>query len=234
MKRDSVQTVTLPVLVKADSAKEADGWGTFLPAEFEESWFIRVVTPDAAKNWLRSNAGREDTALYIGASQLKGAYDARDEYVLRQAYEKLQPYVRGIPSPEPIEVKLGTTKNGMKIALRKGGQNLSTARDAYSGLMTAIFQSARFVMWFSEKDGRFLPALYCPDWRTAAFVVLFMGRVRVCPKCSTVFVPSAGNVDYCTPACREAHRVARFRWRAKRREEEAKKPVKKQRKAGTR
>jgi hypothetical protein len=40
MKRDSVQTVTLPVLVKADNAKEADGWGTFLPAEFEETWFI--------------------------------------------------------------------------------------------------------------------------------------------------------------------------------------------------
>ena len=132
--------------------------GVNLPAEFEESWFIRVVTPDAAKNWLRgANAGREDTALYIGASQLKGAYDARDEYVLRQAYEKLQPYVRGIPSPEPIEVNLGTTKKGAKIALRSGGQNLGTARDAYSGLMTALFQSARFVMWFSEKDGRFLP-----------------------------------------------------------------------------
>ncbi|MBZ5667548.1 MAG: hypothetical protein LAO30_23495 [Acidobacteriia bacterium] len=94
----------------------------------------------------------------------------------------------------------------------------------YSRLIANMFERARLVMLFSEKDGRFLPALYCPDWKTAAFVVTFTGRVRVCanPKCNAPFIPSTDKEHYCTPAHGVAYRVARSRWRAKQAAEEKK------------
>jgi len=105
----------------------------------------------------------------------------------------------------------------------------------YSDLLTQMLRQSRFVMWYSEeKYGRFLPALYCLDRRTAVFAMRLAEPIRVCQKCETPFIPIAGNVDYCCIEHREAYRVARFRWRAKQRAEEAKKPVKKQRKARTR
>jgi len=74
-----------------------------------------------------------------------------------------------------------------------------------------------------------MPALYCPDWKTAAFVVTFLGRVRVCanPKCNAVFVPSTDKEHYCIPAHGVAYRVARSRWRAKQRVGESRKKTKK-------
>jgi hypothetical protein len=152
-------------------------------------------------------------------SKLKWAYDEGDEFTLRQAFEKLQPYVKGIPSPEVIWVDLPSTKKGVKIALGTGGQDLSIAPGGYSSLMTQILKCTQFVIWYSEKDERLLPALYCPDKKTAVFAMRFTGRILVCPKCDTPFIPIAGNIDYCCIKHRESHRVERFRWRKKQRTE---------------
>jgi hypothetical protein len=66
--------------------------------------------------------------------------------------------------------------------------------------MADLLERTRLVI--SKKDCRLLPALYCPDWKTAAFVLTFMGRVRACanPKCRAVFVPPTDKEHYCTTA----------------------------------
>jgi hypothetical protein len=224
MIRNSVQTVTsMPVLVLADSAREADGWGTFLNADevWDEGMFVRIATGEDVKKWLKTEFSQEDLALFIGASRLKRAYDKREEFALSQAHKILQPFVKNLASIEDsvIELKL---KDGAKISLRSSPRWNAT-RWNFSGLLRDVFDDAKFVIWHSEKEDRFIPALYCSNRKTAAFIVQFMGRIRVCPKCDAPFIPLAGNVDYCSPAHREAHRVARSRWRAKQKTEGKKK-----------
>lgn len=213
MTRNSVRTVTLPILVAADTAKEMDGWGTFFPADRTESMAVHVVREADIKARLRTIFRPKDLPLYIGAIELKHAYAAKDELALNRASEKVRPWLPHFAPPREIQ---GESADG-RLSFSSTGQKWNATRWNYSRLMADMFQSARLAIWFSEKEGRFLPALYCPDWKTAAFVMTFLGRIRVCPKCSTIFIPSADNVDYCTPAHREAHRVARSRWRAQQR-----------------
>lgn len=229
MSRDIVQTVTrsLPVLVSADSTKEADGRGTFFPSDrVNESMFVRVVRNEDIGARLKTIFRPDELPLFVGAIELKQAYDAGDELALKRASEKVRPYMRGFAPPEEWELKL-KTRDGRGLIFKSHGRKWNATRWNYSGLMADMFQDARLVIWFSEKEERFLPALYCPNWKTAAFVMTFLGRVRVCPKCSTIFIPSADNVDYCSPAHREAYRVARSRWRAQQRAKEEKKKAQK-------
>jgi hypothetical protein len=222
--RNAIRTVTtLPVLIAVDSAKEADGWGTSFPPDRTESMAVHVVTDDDIDTRLRTIFRPEELPLFVGAIELKQAYAAKDELALQRASEKVRPWIVGFAPPEEFEVKL-KTRDGRALSLKSHGQKWNATRWNYSGLMADMFQNARMVIWFSEKEERFSPALYCPDWKTAAFVMTFLGRIRVCPKCSTIFIPSADNVDYCSPAHREAHRVARWRDR-KKREKKARKSV---------
>jgi len=74
----------------------------------------------------------------------------------------------------------------------------------------------QLILWRSGK--RLTPAVYCPDLETAAYATaLFGGRWKVCPyyACLKWFVPKKVKQDYCCPAHREAHRVARWRKRHK-------------------
>jgi hypothetical protein len=218
MIRNSVQTVTtaLPVLVPAHGREPFDGWGYFFPADRTETMAVRVVQELDVKARLRTIFQPKELPLFVGAIELKQAYDAKDELALQRATDKVRPWIPHCASLQEIRWE---SQDG-RVSLRTTGQKWNATRWNYSGLMADMFQSARLVIWFSEKDERFLPALYCPDWKTAAFVMTFTGRIRVCPRCSTIFVPSADNVDYCTPAHREAHRVARWRAEKKRRAEE--------------
>jgi hypothetical protein len=212
MSRNLVRTVTLPVLVEVDHLKDADGRGNFLPGARAEESAVRIVRPSDIQKQLATIFTPKDALLYLAAIQLKQAFEAGDEFVLQQASEKMRPLMPDFVDLQDWE---SGTADG-RIVFKISGMSRDSARLNYSRLLTDMFQGARLVMWFSEKEGRFLPALFCPDWKTAAFVVMLMGRIRVCPKCSAVFIPSADNVTYCTPAHREAHRVARSRWRAKR------------------
>jgi hypothetical protein len=74
----------------------------------------------------------------------------------------------------------------------------------------------QLILWRSGK--RLTPAVYCPDLETAAYAAaLFSSRWKVCPysSCLKWFVPNKAKQDYCCPAHREAHRVARWRERHK-------------------
>lgn len=224
MSRYSLQTVTspLPILVELgpkDRLKDADGRANFLPGDRGDSW-VRVVRATDIKQRLRAIFTPKDIPLYVGAVQLRQALDAGDEWGLRSASEKVRPWMADFTE---IPSLLLEVSGGRAVLKRTGVNRRLSGFYNYSRLIADMFQSARLVMWFSEAGDRFLPALYCPDWKTAAFVVTFMGRVRVCPKCTKVFIPSADNIEYCTPAHGVAYRTARSRWRAQQREKEQKK-----------
>lgn len=210
MSRNPAQTVTrgLPVLVEVGRLRDADGRGYFLPNGEESA--VRIVRERDIRTRLRTIFTSKELPLLLGSIKLRQALDADDGLALQDASEKVRPWLPDfVDIPDRQEKKVGP------ITFERVSMKRYSAFLNYTCLMAKMFQSARLVMWFFEKEGRFLPALYCPDWKTAAFVLTFTGRIRVCPKCSKIFVARGEKVTYCTPAHREAHRMARSRWRKK-------------------
>ena len=94
------------------------------------------------------------------------------------------------------------------------------ARWDYAGVMSNALQNARLVVWFPFESTRLLsPGVYCPDLKTAAYVTMVIGSIRICPKCENTFIPKTDNQDYCEPKHGIAHRTALSRWRKKQRVE---------------
>lgn len=218
MSRYPLHTVTtaLSVIIElgpGDSLKEAAGRADFLPGERGESC-VRVVTADDIRKRLRTIFTPKDISLYVGAVQLKQALEAEDELALQSASERVRPWMGDFFEFPKLLLDIAAAN---RVSLKRSGTDWRySAFVNYSRLIADMFKSARLVMWFSEKESRLLPALYCPDWKTAAFVVTFMGRLRVCanPRCNEVFVPSTDKEHYCTRAHGVAYRTARSRWRA--------------------
>jgi hypothetical protein len=205
MSRDPLQTVTLPVLIDAKRLEDADGWATCFPptrsysyraVRVAEKWEVKKRLPDIFPSKARSQLNEK--LLYVGAGLLKRAHDAKDELGLQPAVENVLPWVPVLEGHPPKFRAPGEAK-------------WAGVRVIYSSLMSNVLQDARLVMWCSDKEGRFLPGVYCPDWKTAAFVTMVMEHIRVCPKCHQPFIPKADNVDYCTPAHGVAYRTARSR-----------------------
>jgi hypothetical protein len=82
----------------------------------------------------------------------------------------------------------------------------------------------QIVLWWV--DGTLRPAIYCPDPTTALYIHTFFlaptGALgfRICPYDGEQFFQDRPNQEYCCPAHREAHRVARFRDNKRRKTEE--------------
>jgi hypothetical protein len=85
-------------------------------------------------------------------------------------------------------------------------------------------QWPQIVLWWM--DGALRPAIYCPDPTTALYIHTFLiaptGALgfRTCPYDGEQFFQDRPNQEYCCPAHREAHRVARFRDNKRRKTEE--------------
>lgn len=209
MKRDSVQTVTFPILVAASSAREANGHSPL------GHRLVRAATNVDARKWIKTEfKSAADHAFLVGLSHVKWGWDEKDEFTLEKGFSKLAPHVE---SNQPRKPKTMNLSGG--LSLTWSGWDVGTVPSMFSQIVSEHLQHARFVMWFSEKTERFLPGLFCPDRKTAVLAMRFMGRILVCPKCDAPFVPTA-NMGYCSAKHREAHRVERFRWRAKQRSAE--------------
>ena len=82
-----------------------------------------------------------------------------------------------------------------------------------------VSRSSELVLWVYRNAVR--PAIYCENIETALYVhTFFLAAVegvgfRICPYDGEVFFQDRPNQNYCTPAHREAHRVARFRKKKK-------------------
>jgi hypothetical protein len=215
MSRDASQTVKLPVLVSTEERETAGGWGICFPA-LKSAKFraVGVAKPEQIRARLRRIFPPKEMALFVAANQLRHAYYAEDVLALQQSLETVR---RRMPS---VAGGLHGLGSGRK-------PNWAGVRRIYSRLMNNLLQDAWFAVWWSKKTNRFLAGVYCPDWKTAAFVAAFMEEIRVCPKCNNAFVPRFVNQDYCTPAHGVAYRVTRFRWKARLHSEEKRLPKKK-------
>jgi hypothetical protein len=207
----SLHTVTLPILVDALGEKAGiDGWATCFPsANHIKEMAVRKVEPREVLERRRQIFTPEEFSLYVGAQQVKQAYDRADEFQFNEGFERVR---SELSTPNIPGVQVHWRMPGLTSEKDRAG-----VRWIYSSFMSKALQDARLVLWCSDKERRFLPGVYCPNWKTAAFVHLVMRHIIVCPKCKKPFIPGANNPDYCTPAHGVAYRTARSRWRAKQR-----------------
>jgi len=208
----------LPVLVPTDG-KECDGLSN---CDIRKSLRrVRVVTDAEIFGSAKSldavikDIGQQAWDSFKGVLLLNNAYKHNDHLKMREAYELLFAGLFG--------------KTGEHGAVAKQLATIGSHKRAEFDLpqfVSGLLDDARVVLWWSSKWKQFIPAIFCPDYKTAVFVKLVLGKrldlgnrlsksVRVCPRCGKHFVQMHPKQDYDTPKCREAHRVAR--WRSKQR-----------------
>lgn len=212
-----LHTVTLPILVAAWEVREQpDGWVCLVsdsPTRYEESErAVCVVTDKDIKKRLTP----EEIALVDGALQLRQAYAERDDYFLERTSQKIEQSFKHVRAFVP------RFKRERAAKLVKVRGNWPGVRWVYSSLMSNLLRDSRVVMWCSDKDGKFLPGVYCPNWRTAAFALMFMDGMRICPQCGIWFSPETCKQEYCKTSHGVNYRTARSRWNAKQRAKDGK------------
>lgn len=204
MSRYPLQTVTLPILIPASGEGDPLGWWHFYPEKGgEEVIGVRAVNPEYIKAKWRSILPAADRELFESLSELPRAYATEDRKEILRVSKRTQGFIPEIP--------------GTRLEFNWADENVIVgARGQYASLMTTALQSVRLGLWFTAKKRLFSPAIFCPDWRSAAFAILFTDGLRICPKCKLPFIPEKETQEYCTPAHGVAFRTARSRAKKKR------------------
>jgi hypothetical protein len=211
--RYQLQCVThLPVLIPDE---KSDEYATFfsIGATGGSDWPkpVRVLTTKDVQKNLRKAIKQSEINLFNGILRLKRAYDEKDELELQSAYLLVWPWLENVSHGDAHNWTEEQAKQSYSEMISfKSSDHI---RFDYSQLVTRVFEAARLVMWSPEKSKNFTPAVFCPDWRTAAFVIAFLGNILVCPICNRLFA-STGKKIYCTTKCQNSHRQRRFRFRA--------------------
>ncbi|MGO9325227.1 MAG: hypothetical protein ACLP07_11760 [Terracidiphilus sp.] len=236
MERVRYETVTrkesFAILIPA-SPEEASGEATF-QMEFGGPQSVRAIRLQELKKTARELKGAA-AAHFDALLALRGALETGDTLALAKAKERLERAYRlreaeNPPTDPESDRQLGevfapfvglSAKESLRYlgGLRSGpkaGENPSRLFSyEVSQAVGALLQNAQIVLWWM--DGAFRPAIYCPDPRTALYIhTFFIAPVsglgfRICPYDGEQFFQDRPNQEYCCPAHREAHRVARFR-----------------------
>jgi hypothetical protein len=236
MERDQYKTVTskesFAILIPA-SPEEAIGEATF-EMELGSPRPVRAVTLQELKNAAMEMKGA-DAAHFFALLALRGALEAGDKLALDKAIERMEGAYRlreaenprwtapefdrqagevfapliGLPPEESLKYL-----DGLRPGPR-AGENPSRLLSYEVSKAVGLLGAAQIVLWWVDRT--FRPAIYCTDKKTALYIHTFFivptGGIgfRICPHCSEQFFQDRPNQDYCCPAHREAHRVARFR-----------------------
>lgn len=122
----------------------------------------------------------------------------------------------------------GAAKNPWILLSYEVTQAVGSGVEVFSRAARKPFsQWPRIVLWWD--GGALRPAIYCPEPATALYIHTFflapIGALsfRICPYDGEQFFQDRPNQEYCRPAHREAHRVARFRDNKRRKDEERRK-----------
>jgi hypothetical protein len=235
--RDSYKTVTskesFALLIPA-SPKDATGEATF-QMELGAPQPVRAVTlPElkAAAKKLKGSAG----AMFFALLALRDALESRDELALQAAKQRLErAYVlRESEAPAPFPADEDSRRLFASQIASLVGMSAEESLKHYEGLRpgprakadlhrlisyevshSVGLMNADIALWWWK--GAFRPAIYCKNIETALYVHTFFiaptGEIgfRICPYCTEQFFQDRPNQDYCRPAHREAHRVARWR-----------------------
>lgn len=216
MSRDRYKTVTSKesfVLLIPASADAAVGEATFLSETSPDlPAFVRPVSANDIKSAARSLKGNE--ALQFDALlALKGGLETQDALVIAGAVERVE---RVYSAHQKTLVQYGWSREFID-AIRPGPKGLKHPARHFSFAISRIVGNLNtsLVLWWNA--GRFYPAIFCIDKATALYVQTFFiaptsgTGFRICPHCHNQFHQDRPNQDYCCPAHRDAHRVARFR-----------------------
>jgi hypothetical protein len=224
------------------------GQATFL-SEAEQVHHVRAITLKEVKAEAK-NLRRAEAARFGALLSLKGALESRDQLALNTAKERMKEFYRLRQAEQPkiagfdddyFERLLGEMiADRVGLSPEEAGKYLSGKRTSpraeanpqrwfsyeVSQAVGFPLQNAQVVLWWM--DGEFRPAIFCPDPKTALYIHTFFlapaGGLgfRICPYDGEQFFQDRPNQEYCCPAHREAHRVARFRDNKKRKAAEQK------------
>lgn len=205
MHRTPLPTITpLPLLIKSSDRIRLDGVAHLFDAEDTFISGVHVISSKEAFSFVDhlkdSRPGLWEMAS--GIALLQGAHRERDWSAFQNALDLVKPAVPRI--------------GDSSLQGRRSSKSWQVAAWLYSGLMSNLLQSARFVFW-CPTNGVPRPGLYCPNWEVAVYASVGMGNVRFCkkPGCGAPFIPRFFSPDkkneqkYCTPAHANSHRVAR-------------------------
>jgi hypothetical protein len=232
MSRNHYETVTrkvsFAVLVQAHDPRKADGKATFIPGR-GSIIHVRAVSLEELKRFARK-MNKANGELFSALLALKGALETRDDLALANAKVRLenvrlldsdyQKFAIGIEKSQRRLDKLLAPVIDLLPELHPDPELQESPAWIFSSEVSRIVgHSAQIVLW--EEQGAFRPALFCQDLITALYLHTFFIApngilgFRACPYDGEQFFQNRPNQDYCSPAHREAHRVARFRARQK-------------------
>jgi hypothetical protein len=249
MNRDRYKPVTgkesFAILIPT-SPDKAMGEATF-QMELGRPVPVRAVTLQELKSASRTIKGVEGD-YFLALLTLKAALEARDELVMAKAKERLEKVYRLreghwdlTQSPQDEELRKQLAESLATLVGLPPDESLKhfegvrpgprAKADPYRLLSYEVskrvgFANTEVVLWWM--DGEFRPAIYCKDIESALYVHTFFIAptcglgFRICPYDGEQFFQDRPNQEYCLPAHREAHRVARFRNRKKLETAEAK------------
>lgn len=228
MQRPHYNTVTrIPLLVPCD-AREHEGLATWL-GDVRETWqHVRELTqadldPNSRKSPLRV-VPKSDRDFVLAVVALLQGLEQKDRIAIASARERVvialgrkrgvrldTEWVRRVASQ--LGLKPGCKATAVELGTLGPGQS-ADIRWLFSAVVSGELDPVRLVLWWFE--GRFRPALYCPDLKSALFTFILMRIVTgrgwgVCPHCGDFFIQKRSDQTYCAIAHREAHRVARWR-----------------------
>ena len=224
------------------SREKATGEATF---EWEMGQPVPVSPPTVQELKITARKMKgPDGDLFSALLALRGALEAQDKLQLTKALDRLEKAERSrereVTSRQSPKFAESRAEFGKFIApivglppdeslkhwegLRPGPR---AKRDPYRRLSYEVsmrVMGSQIALWWQKKS--FSPAIYCLDIETALYIhTFFLAPVsgvgfRICPYDSEQFFQDRPNQAYCCPAHREAHRVARFRDKQKRKSAE--------------
>lgn len=234
MQRGRINTVTdFPVLIPS-SPGEQEGVATFLTelgplqpvrtlrnADLSNAHRVMSVQEAnhfAAMDMLRRALGPKPDPLAMerAGELLREAYHLR-----RKERDTVRPNAASWENSDFARALqalggLPSGKDALEIyeGLRPGPRASADPRWLLSHEVSQALREAQLVLWWNKR--RFLPAIYCPNLRTAFYARALLDIVgtksfRVCAYCGDLFRQKRTDQNYCSIAHREAHRVARWR-----------------------
>ena len=221
----SHSVTTIPIIIPCEKGKTPDGRANFADTFVDEEnpsgrntrrvifWSVRIVKDDDLKNLRRSLSASE--ALFLAdCLVLKKAYNSKDRLALQRPYERLFPFLVGKEHWDKNKFDEIPEKRRLAeiFALTMVDQGRQGIVNCLPKLVSKALDDVRLVLWWFQKGGEVLtPAIFCPDLKTAIFVKGLLEEIRCCPRCEKLFIPKNSKVEYCSPAHRDAHRMARWR-----------------------
>jgi hypothetical protein len=226
MQRGQVKTVTnIPILVPCEP-RHRQGLVTWAPDTSDQH--VRVIThadldPKSKRNPFRA-LSVADREFFLSVNTLLQGLERKDQIAIARARERV---VVALGAKQGLNLNSDwVRRTASQLGLRPGREALALIlatldprqsqdiRYLFSGVVSGELDSVRLVLWWY--GGRFRPALYCLDLKSALFTFILMRTVGrpgwgACPHCGDFFVQKRSDQAYCTIAHREAHRVARWR-----------------------